>query len=97
MLTNLRGWVRRLVSPGAPPNQTQVPDAAQKTRESRASLVVGLQAEVRKLQQDIADLNRGWEDGTDQSEREVAMARLRALEHALGQKQEELAKLQGRI
>ena len=97
MLTNLRGWVTRLVSPGATPNRVQGPEAAQKARERRATLVVELQAEVRQLQQDITDLHSAWDSGTDQSEREVATARLHELEKALGHKQEELAKLQGRI
>jgi hypothetical protein len=97
MLTNLRDWLTRRASRSAPPGRALSPEAAQQARESRASLVAGLHAEVRQLQQDMADLNRDWDDGTDQSESEVATARLRALEEALDRKQAELAKLQGRI
>jgi hypothetical protein len=97
MLKNLRTWVARRVSGSEPPNRGHGPEAAKATRENRAALVVALQAEVRTLQQEIADLTTAWDTGTDQSDRGVATARLRALETALEQKQGELSKIQGRI
>lgn len=97
MLKNLRSWITARLSRGEQPNQAPGRESMRDGLESRASLVLVLQAEVRKLQQDISDLNSAWESGADQSDREDATARLRSIEKALEQKQEELSKIQGRI
>ncbi len=97
MLRQLRDWASRRFSQSEPPTVTQVQESAQDKRESRARLVTDLQAQVRRLQQDITDLTATQKDGTDGEKGQVNQARLAALETELGQKQQELSRLQGRI
>jgi hypothetical protein len=97
MRTNLRDWLTRRGQPPQGTHQDSGQSAAQDAREGRANAIVVLRAEVRQLQQDITDLTKGWDNGTDQSDRQDATARLRAIEKALDLKQAELSRLQGRI
>lgn len=94
MRLNLRDLLTKRMTPEPKTNRHTAPGT---TREGRANLIASLQTDVRQLQQDIVNLNKGWEDGTDQGNREDATIRLRAIEHELNLKQAELSRLQGRI
>jgi hypothetical protein len=63
MLQKLRDWAKNRSASNAPMTTQQVQDAAQENRESRASYVTDLQAQVRSLQQQITDLAAAPEDG----------------------------------
>ena len=97
MFRQLREWASRRFSRSVPPTVTQVQESAQDQRESRARLVTDLQAQVRRLQQDITDLTAIQNDDTEGKKGQVNQATLAALETELGQKQQELGRLQGRI
>ena len=97
MLRQLREWASRRFSQSAPPTVNQTQASAQDQRESRARLVTDLQAQVRRLQQDITDLTAGQNTGTEGDRGQVDQDKLAALEKELGQKQQELGRLQGRI
>lgn len=97
MRTNLRDWLTRRSQPPDGTHREPSQGPAQDAREGRANTIVVLRAEIRQLQQDITDLTKGWDNGTDQSDRQDATARLRAIEHALDLKQAELSRLQGRV
>ncbi len=97
MLQRLRDWAKRRFSPPAPPTREHAQEAAQEARDDRARLVIDLQAQVRSLQQDIANLTAVVESGAGGQERLDDVARLAELEKALAQKQRELARFQARI
>ncbi len=97
MLRQLQNWASRRFSRSAPPTVNQAQESAQDKRERRARLVTTLQAQVRRLQQDITDLTADQNNGTEGDKGQVNQDRLAALETELGQKQQELARLQGGI
>ena len=86
MLQRVIGLVRRAVS-NRPPETRHDRAAAGTAREGRAATVLGLQGEVRALQQEI----------TDESDAPDGAGRVTTLEADLAAKQRELAKLQGRV
>ncbi len=96
-LRELRDWARARFSQGSPQTQGEVHAAAQEARETRADHVVALQAEVRKLQQDITDLSGSPDGGTEGRESTADPSRLAVLEKELEEKQRELAQFQGRV
>ena len=97
MLRQLQNCASRRFSRSAPPTVNQAQESAQDKRESRAKLVTDLQAQVRRLQQDITDLTAIQNDGTEGKKGQVSQAKLAAHETELSQKQQELSRLQGRI
>ena len=84
MVRQLRAWANSRFSRSGPPTVTQVQESARDKRESRARLVTDLQAQVRRLQQDITDLTAIQKDGTEGENGQVTQARLAALETELG-------------
>jgi hypothetical protein len=97
MKINLRDWLTKRMQSQDGADRYPAQGAVPNSREGRADAIVVLQAEIRQLQQDITDMTNAWDNGTDQSDRQDATARLRAIENALGQKQAALSKMQGRI
>ncbi len=97
MLRQLRDWANRRFSPPDPPTREQAQATAQEARDDRAGLVTDLQAQVRRLQQEITDLTAVVDRGSDGKDRQGDAARLVELEKALAQKQRELARFQARI
>ena len=97
MLKDVLDRVKTRLAPSKPPTRAESQDAAQQARESRATLIVDLQAEVRSLQQSITDLSNDLGVGSTGADRQFNAARLASLETALGEKQRELAQYQGRI
>ena len=92
MLDDIRIRVRKLFSSKNVPTEAQ----ARSSRERRHDLVAGLQQDVRRLQQEISDLNdleqaEGGELSRPDSER------MAALHGELSRKQAELARYQARI
>ena len=65
MRRQLREWASRRFSQSAPPTFNQAQASVQDQRESRARLVTDLQAQVRRLQQDITDLTGGQNTDTE--------------------------------
>lgn len=98
MLRTLRRWAKYWFSPSVPPTRGQAQQAAQEAREDRAQLLVDLQAQVRRLQQQITDLTGDVASTPAGDARHVTMtAQLARFEDELEQKQRELARYQGRI
>ena len=97
MLRDVLDWAKNRLSPSVALTREQSQGTAQEARETRATLITGLQAEVRKIQQSITDLSGLLGTGTDGPERQTNVSRLTALEHDLGEKQRELSRYQGRI
>ena len=98
MLRTLRRWATYWFSPRVPPTRGQAQHAAQEAREDRAQLLVDLQAQVRRLQQQITDLSDEVVNTPEGDARRATMtAQLARFEDELEQKQRELARYQGRI
>ena len=98
MLRTLRDWAKRRFPPSAPPTRGQAQHAAQEAREDRAQLVVDLQAQVRRVQQQITDLTGDLDNTLEGDARRATIsAQLARFEDELEQKQRELARYQGRI
>ncbi len=102
MLSGLRYWVNKFPRPLRPHSNATRPTAssqraAQEARNDRASSVIQLQQEVRRLQQDITDLSTSLETGVAGTERTNGEAELTSLQTLLGAKQRELSKYQARI
>ena len=97
MLESLRDWLKtRFRSPDTSPtaHSAVTGDAA---RQNRATLVAALREDVSRLQQEILALSNASEDRPAAADRKVDSAKISALERQLTEKQQELAKLQGRI
>jgi len=86
MFRRIVGLVRRAASCQTAETRHD-PAPAATARQDRAETVLGLQGEVRALQQEI----------TDASDAQDGDARVAALEADLERKQRELAGLQGRV
>ena len=87
-----------LVLPSAPATREQAQHAVQQAREDRSQLLVDLQAQVRRLQQQITDLIDDVDTTPEGDARRATMtAQLARFEDELEQKQRELARYQGRI
>ena len=98
MLSTLRRWVKYWFSPRVPPTRGRAQHAAQEAREDRAQLLVDLQAQVRRLQQQITDLTDDVASAPEGDARRATMtAQLARFEDELERKQRELARYQGRI
>lgn len=97
MLQKLRDWAKNRSASNAPMTTQQAQDAAQENRESRASYVTDLQAQVRSLQQEITNLAAAPEDGIGSKGPQGDQDQLAVLEQELEEKQRELARFQGRI
>ncbi len=98
MLRLLRRWAKYWFTPTNPPTREQTQQAAQEARGDRARLLVDLQAQVRRLQQQITDLTDEVASAPEGDARRAPMtAQLARFEDELEQKQRELARYQGRI
>ncbi len=69
----------------------RTPPSAEQVRQEKASLVLRLQEDVRRLQHEIAEIGNASPGGNENAER------LASLYRNLEQKQAELARYQGRI
>ncbi len=98
MLRILRRWAKYWFSPRAAPTREQIQQAAQEARVDRAQLLVDLQAQVRRLQQQITDLTDEVASAPEGDARRAPMtAQLARFEDELEQTQRKLARYQGRI
>ena len=98
MLRILRRWVKYWFTPSVPPTRAHAQQVAQEAREDRAELLVDLQAQVRRLQQQITDLTDEVASAPAGDARRATMtAQLARLEDELEQTQRKLARYQGRI
>lgn len=96
MLDSLRGWLKRFRSPATSPT-THSAVSGDVARQNRATLVEALREDVSRLQQEILAISNAAEGRPDDADRKVDGAKISALERQLTEKQQELAKLQGRI
>lgn len=93
MLEDIRARVKRLFAS----NGASSKNRANAPRQDRHSLILSLQADVRRLQQEISDLSDS-ESGNDSGVlAEVDSQQMAALHRQLKEKQMELAKYQARI
>ena len=93
MLEDIRTRVTRLFAS----NGAQSRNHSNAPRQDRHSLILSLQADVRRLQQEISDLT-DIESGNDSGVMaEVDSEQMAALHRKLNEKQVELARYQGRI
>jgi len=97
MLESLRTWGKNLLSS---PRRDSVDDSrrdAEAAREHRATTVTRLNHEIRRLQQEISDLNDSMNAGGDPRSMEANEARMASLHQQLAAKQRELGTHQARI
>jgi hypothetical protein len=89
MLEKLRIWIQKLTSRDTSPD---VPfrDIGEPARQNRDTLVASMREDVSRLQQELLALSNVADGHIDD-------ARISALERQLNEKQQELAKFQGRI
>lgn len=85
--------VKRLFISKKPPTM----DQERRTRERRHDLIVSLQQDVRRLQQEISDLSDLEGIDPDSSVPAGESDRMRSLQRQLREKQAELARYQARI
>ena len=93
MLEDIRTRVKRMFSSNGAPSRNRVTAP----KQDRHSLVLRLQADVCRLQQEISDLS-DLESGNDSGVlAEVDSEQMASLHRQLNEKQVELARYQGRI
>jgi hypothetical protein len=98
-LQNVLDRVKQYLRSKRPSTPERGQFTAQEARENRASSVTALQHEVRRIQQEITDLNALQESGTagGDGDSKANESRMAALQDELARKQKELAKYQARV
>lgn len=96
MLESLRDRLKRFRTPESSPTAHSAV-SGEAARQNRATLVAALREDVSRLQQEIVEVSNAAEGRPGTAEQKADSARITALEHQLTEKQQELAKLQGRI
>jgi hypothetical protein len=96
-LQNVLDRLKRYLRSGRPSTPERGRFTAEEARENRASSVTALQREVRRLQQEITDLNAVQESGTAAGDATANASRMTALQDELARKQRELATYQARV
>jgi hypothetical protein len=96
MLESLRDWLKRFKTPDTSPTAHSAV-TGEVARQNRATLVAALREDVSRLQQEIVTISNAAEGRPGTAEQRADSAKISALEHQLTEKQQELAKLQGRI
>jgi hypothetical protein len=97
MVEQLRSWLRRFTSRDTPTPTVQSRGSEQAARENRATLVESLREDVSRLQQETLTLSNAEGGQPRGAERPPENVKIAALERQLNEKQQELAKFQGRI
>jgi predicted lipid-binding transport protein (Tim44 family) len=96
-LQNVLDRAKRYLRSKRPSTPERGQFTAQEARENRASSVTALRHEVRRIQQEITDLNALQESGTAGGNSTANESRMAALQDELARKQKELAKFQARV
>jgi len=96
-MDRFRAWISRFSSGSASANTVKTQDTNKTRRESRADLVVELQANISRLQQEILALSNAESSPPDGGAGDGSNPQMAALERQLEKAQRELAKYQGRV
>ncbi len=94
---SLQVRIKRIFSPLTQRSSEQVEDAASVARHDRAGSITQLQNDVHRLQHEIAGLSQHAESDLTGADKSANDKQIDALEKELGQTQQSLAKLQGRV
>ena len=97
MVEQIRNWLKRFTTSDTPTPTGQSRGSEQAARENRATLVEALRQDVSRLQQEILTLSNAADGQIAGAERPPENVKIAALECQLNEKQQELAKFQGRI
>jgi predicted nucleic acid-binding Zn-ribbon protein len=96
-IMSLQVRIKQIFSPHTQRSSEHVEDAASIARRDRAGSITQLQNDVHRLQHEIAGLSQQSESDLTAVDKSANDKHIDALQKELGQTQQSLAKLQGRV